>query len=141
MCGPGPSNAHPRVYQAMALPQVGHMDPAFLDIVEELKGMLRYVWQTNNAFTIPVSGTGRFVRFEFDCASGLKFDGSAWARGRPAYAVSVVALHVDSCGTSRVLRGDHFVWCGQRHTLHRFSRIGPASRLTSTPLLTQTSAA
>jgi alanine-glyoxylate transaminase/serine-glyoxylate transaminase/serine-pyruvate transaminase len=41
--------------------QVGHMDPAFLSIVEETQEMLRYVWQTKNHFTIPVSGTGRCV--------------------------------------------------------------------------------
>jgi len=58
LMGPGPGNAHPRVHQAMALPQVGHMDAAFLEIVEELKGLLRYVWQTKNAFTVPCSGTG-----------------------------------------------------------------------------------
>eukprot|EP00697_Spironema_sp_BW2_P007579 gnl/Spiro4/21901_TR10747_c0_g1_i1.p1 gnl/Spiro4/21901_TR10747_c0_g1~~gnl/Spiro4/21901_TR10747_c0_g1_i1.p1 ORF type:complete len:399 (-),score=93.39 gnl/Spiro4/21901_TR10747_c0_g1_i1:90-1247(-) len=58
MLGPGPSNAYPRVYQAMALHQVGHLDPYFLQSVEELKVMLRYVWQTRNAFTVPVSGTG-----------------------------------------------------------------------------------
>jgi alanine-glyoxylate transaminase/serine-glyoxylate transaminase/serine-pyruvate transaminase len=42
----------------MALPQVGHMDPSFLTIMEDTKALLRYVWQTNNRFTIPVSGTG-----------------------------------------------------------------------------------
>lgn len=58
LMGPGPGNAHPRVHAAMALPQVGHMDAGFLKIVEELKSLLRYAWQTNNAFTIPCSGTG-----------------------------------------------------------------------------------
>mmetsp|Transcript_22431 Transcript_22431/g.80023 ORF Transcript_22431/g.80023 Transcript_22431/m.80023 type:complete len:418 (+) Transcript_22431:77-1330(+) len=58
LLGPGPGNAHPRVHQAMALPQVGHMDAAFLKIMEDLKSLLRYVWQTDNAFTIPCSGTG-----------------------------------------------------------------------------------
>lgn len=42
----------------MALPQIGHLDPAFISLAEEVKALLRYVWQTNNAFTIPVSGTG-----------------------------------------------------------------------------------
>ncbi|CEM02003.1 unnamed protein product [Vitrella brassicaformis CCMP3155] len=58
LCGPGPGNAHPRVHAAMSIPQIGHMDPAFLDIVEDLKKLLRYAWQTENVFTIPVSGTG-----------------------------------------------------------------------------------
>lgn len=58
LLGPGPQNAHPRVHAAMALPQIGHMDPGFITIMEETKALLKYVWQTNNRFTIPVSGTG-----------------------------------------------------------------------------------
>lgn len=58
LCGPGPGNAHPRVHAAMALPEIGHLDPAFISMMEDIKGLLRYAWQTNNVFTIPVSGTG-----------------------------------------------------------------------------------
>jgi alanine-glyoxylate transaminase / serine-glyoxylate transaminase / serine-pyruvate transaminase len=58
LCGPGPGNAHPRVHAAMALPEIGHLDPAFIAMMEDVKEMLRYTWQTNNKFTIPVSGTG-----------------------------------------------------------------------------------
>lgn len=58
LLGPGPQNAHPRVHAAMSLPQVGHMDPDFLRIMEDIKSLLRYVWDTKNSFTIPVSGTG-----------------------------------------------------------------------------------
>lgn len=58
LCGPGPGNAHPRVHAAMSLPQIGHLDPAFISMMEDIKVMLRYTWQTNNTFTIPVSGTG-----------------------------------------------------------------------------------
>jgi alanine-glyoxylate transaminase/serine-glyoxylate transaminase/serine-pyruvate transaminase len=58
MLGPGPSNAWPRVYTAMATPMVGHMDAHFIEKMEEAKELLRYVWQTKNLFTVPVSGTG-----------------------------------------------------------------------------------
>eukprot|EP00177_Eucheuma_denticulatum_P003080 GFKZ01005553.1.p1 GENE.GFKZ01005553.1~~GFKZ01005553.1.p1 ORF type:complete len:402 (+),score=37.50 GFKZ01005553.1:220-1425(+) len=58
LCGPGPGNAHPRVHSAMALPEIGHLDPAFISMMEDVKALLRYAWQTNNEFTIPVSGTG-----------------------------------------------------------------------------------
>ena len=58
LMGPGPGNAHPRVHAAMSLPQVGHMDAAFLQCAEEIKTLLRYAWQTKNAFTVPCSGTG-----------------------------------------------------------------------------------
>jgi alanine-glyoxylate transaminase / serine-glyoxylate transaminase / serine-pyruvate transaminase len=58
LLGPGPSNAHPTVLQAMAMNPVGHLDPEFLRVMDEIRSMLRYVWQTENAMTIAVSGTG-----------------------------------------------------------------------------------
>lgn len=58
LCGPGPGNAHPRVLSKMSLPQVGHLDPYFLELMEDIKALLRYAYQTKNDFTIPVSGTG-----------------------------------------------------------------------------------
>ena len=58
LLGPGPSNAHPRILQAMSMRQVGHLDPQFLALMDENQELLRYAWQTDNRFTIPVSGTG-----------------------------------------------------------------------------------
>lgn len=58
LLGPGPSNAHPRVLQALGMPQVGHLDPSFIDLMDEVQQLLRYAWQTDNDLTIPVSGTG-----------------------------------------------------------------------------------
>lgn len=58
LLGPGPSNAHPRVLQALGMRQVGHLDPAFIDLMNEVQELLRYAWQTDNELTIPVSGTG-----------------------------------------------------------------------------------
>lgn len=58
LLGPGPSNVHPRVLRAMSTPLVGHLDPAFLRIMDETKRLLQFVLQTRNELTIPVSGTG-----------------------------------------------------------------------------------
>ncbi len=58
LLGPGPSNAHPTVLQAMNTSPVGHLDPAFLELMDEIQSLLRYVWQTENPLTIAVSGTG-----------------------------------------------------------------------------------
>jgi len=58
LLGPGPSNAHPRVLQAMAQPLLGHLDPAFLEIVEEVKARLRRLFGTANEMTLPLSATG-----------------------------------------------------------------------------------
>ncbi len=58
LLGPGPSPVHPRVYRAMTTPQLGHLDPQFLVIMNEVQAQLRFAFQTANPFTIAVSGTG-----------------------------------------------------------------------------------
>ncbi len=58
LLGPGPCNFHPRVRQALVMNEVGHLDPKFIELMNEVQELLRYVWQTDNHFTIPVSGTG-----------------------------------------------------------------------------------
>jgi alanine-glyoxylate transaminase/serine-glyoxylate transaminase/serine-pyruvate transaminase len=58
LLGAGPSNVHPRVYQAMMAPILGHLDPDFLRIMDETKDLLRTVFRTQNEETIAVSGTG-----------------------------------------------------------------------------------
>lgn len=58
LLGPGPSDTHPRVLSAMARPTLGHLDPVFTEMMEELKSLLRYVFQTKNLLTFPVSGPG-----------------------------------------------------------------------------------
>ena len=56
--GPGPSEINPRVMAAMSLPAIGYLDPVFVEMMEELKSLLRYAYQTKNALTFPVSGPG-----------------------------------------------------------------------------------
>lgn len=56
--GPGPSDIHPSVLAAMAAPTVGHLDPYFLKIMDEVQSMLREVFQTTNHMTMAISGTG-----------------------------------------------------------------------------------
>ncbi|MFB6142173.1 MAG: alanine--glyoxylate aminotransferase family protein [Halorientalis sp.] len=58
LMGPGPSEVHPRVRRAMGTPLVGHLDPAFVDLMDEVQDLLRYAFRTDNQWTIPVSGTG-----------------------------------------------------------------------------------
>jgi alanine-glyoxylate transaminase/serine-glyoxylate transaminase/serine-pyruvate transaminase len=58
LLGPGPSTASPRVLRAMSTPLIGHLDPQFLSLMDEVQQLLRYIFQTENEFTIPVSGTG-----------------------------------------------------------------------------------
>jgi alanine-glyoxylate transaminase/serine-glyoxylate transaminase/serine-pyruvate transaminase len=58
LMGPGPSDVHPRVLRAMSTPLVGHLDPSFVEIMDEVQELLRYTFRTDNRWTIPVSGTG-----------------------------------------------------------------------------------
>ena len=58
LLGPGPSNAHPSILQALGMPPVGHLDPRFIALMNEVQTLLRYAWQTDNPMTIPMSGTG-----------------------------------------------------------------------------------
>jgi len=56
--GPGPSDVHPRILEALSRPTVGHLDPRFVAMMEETKQLLQYAFQTENALTMPVSAPG-----------------------------------------------------------------------------------
>lgn len=58
LLGPGPANVNPRVLSALSIPPVGHLDPSYLALMDEIQDLLRYAWQTDNELTIAVSGTG-----------------------------------------------------------------------------------
>ncbi|MGL6258557.1 pyridoxal-phosphate-dependent aminotransferase family protein [Vibrio sp. WXL103] len=58
LMGPGPSDISPQVLQAMSRPTIGHLDPLFIQMMDELKSLLKYAFQTQNAFTIAVSAPG-----------------------------------------------------------------------------------
>jgi alanine-glyoxylate transaminase / serine-glyoxylate transaminase / serine-pyruvate transaminase len=58
LLGPGPSPVDDRVLAAMAAPVLGHLDPLFLQCMDDVQGLLRYVFETENRVTIPISATG-----------------------------------------------------------------------------------
>lgn len=64
LMGPGPSDVHPRVLSAMAKPTIGHLDPAFIGLMDQIKAQLQQVFRTRNALTMPISGPGS-VGMEF----------------------------------------------------------------------------
>lgn len=68
LLGPGPSDVAPSVLRAMVQPLVGHLDPVFVKLMEEIKTMLRAVFLTKNDMTFPVSGTGS-AGMEFCCVN------------------------------------------------------------------------
>jgi len=58
LMGPGPSDVHPRILSAMARPTIGHLDPVFVAMMDEMKHLLQYAFKTQNQLTIPVSAPG-----------------------------------------------------------------------------------
>ena len=58
LLGPGPSNVSSRILQALARPTIGHLDPQFVGMMDELKALLRYAFITDNPLTVPVSAPG-----------------------------------------------------------------------------------
>lgn len=58
LMGPGPSDVHPRILSAMARPTIGHLDPEFVRMMDEVKQLLKYAFQTENEMTMPVSAPG-----------------------------------------------------------------------------------
>ncbi|MEP5566977.1 MAG: alanine--glyoxylate aminotransferase family protein [Halioglobus sp.] len=58
LMGPGPSDVSPRVLGALSRPTIGHLDPLFVQLMDEIKGLLQYAFQTENALTLPISAPG-----------------------------------------------------------------------------------
>jgi alanine-glyoxylate transaminase/serine-glyoxylate transaminase/serine-pyruvate transaminase len=58
LMGPGPSDVPPRILEAISRPTIGHLDPRFVDLMDDVKALLQYVMQTENALTLPISAPG-----------------------------------------------------------------------------------
>lgn len=58
LMGPGPSDVNPRILEAMSRPTIGHLDPQFVGLMDEMKELLQYAFQTRNELTMPVSAPG-----------------------------------------------------------------------------------
>ena len=58
LMGPGPSNVHPRVLEAMSRKTIGHLDPKFVELMDDIKSLLKYAFRTENEVTFAVSGPG-----------------------------------------------------------------------------------
>ena len=58
LMGPGPSDVPPRILEALGRPTIGHLDPAFIELMDDIKRLLQYVMQTGNELTMPISAPG-----------------------------------------------------------------------------------
>ncbi|MEO8445223.1 MAG: alanine--glyoxylate aminotransferase family protein, partial [Gammaproteobacteria bacterium] len=58
LMGPGPSDVNPRVLEALSRPTIGHLDPTFIGLMDDIKRLLQFAFRTRNALTLPISAPG-----------------------------------------------------------------------------------
>ena len=104
LMGPGPTEIHPRVLTTMSQPAIGYLDPVFVEMMEELKSLLRYVYQTDNALTFPVSGPGS-VGMEY-CFVNMVAPGTKVIVCRNGVFGGRMLENVERCGGTAVMVDD-----------------------------------
>ncbi|MBI3041235.1 MAG: aminotransferase class V-fold PLP-dependent enzyme [Betaproteobacteria bacterium] len=104
LMGPGPTEIHPRVLTTMSQPAIGYLDPVFVEMMEELKALLRYVYQTKNPLTFPVSGPGS-VGMEY-CFVNLVAPGDKVIVCRNGVFGGRMIENVERCGGTPVVVED-----------------------------------
>jgi alanine-glyoxylate transaminase / serine-glyoxylate transaminase / serine-pyruvate transaminase len=106
LMGPGPTEIHPRVLTTMSQPAIGYLDPVFVEMMEELKSLLRYVYQTDNALTFPVSGPGS-VGMEY-CFVNMVAPGDKVIVCRNGVFGGRMIENVDRCGGTAIVVDDEW---------------------------------
>src|SRR5206468_9958174 len=102
--GPGPGMVAPRVYQAMSQPVVGHLDPFFVHVAEEIRTLLGYVYSTKNEFNLAISGTG---------SSGMEAAVANFAEPGRKFALLTNGFFADRIGEMAFRQGADVVRLGK----------------------------
>ena len=127
LLGPGPSEINPRVMAAMSLPAIGYLDPVFVEMMEELKSLLRYTFQTKHPLTFPVSGPGS-VGMEY-CFVNLVAPGDQVIVCRNGVFGGRMIENVERCGGVPIIVDDAWGEPIDPHKLEDALRKNPAARL------------
>jgi alanine-glyoxylate transaminase/serine-glyoxylate transaminase/serine-pyruvate transaminase len=106
LMGPGPSDVHPRVLEAMARPTIGHLDPEFIRMMDELKALVQNAFRTRNTMTMVVSGPGS-VGMEF-CFVNLLEPGDKVVVCQNGVFGGRMRENVERCGGTAVLVEDEW---------------------------------
>src|SRR6202165_1602539 len=104
LMGPGPTEIHPRVLTTMSQPAIGYLDPIFVEMMEELKALLRYAYQTKNPLTFPISGPGS-VGMEY-CFVNMVAPGTKVIVCRNGVFGGRMLENVERCGGAAVVVDD-----------------------------------
>ena len=102
LLGPGPSMVAPRVYEALSQPVVGHLDPYFFEIVEDIRSLLKLVFGTRNEFSIAISGTG---------SSGMEAAVANFGAPGEKFAIFAAGYFADRITEMACRHGAHVVRC------------------------------
>ena len=104
--GPGPSDVNPRILEAMSRPTIGHMDPAFIGLMDELKKLLQFAFKTENALTLPISAPGS-AGMEA-CFVNLVSPGDKVIIAQNGVFGGRMKENVERCGASAVMVNDNW---------------------------------
>ena len=129
LMGPGPTEIHPRVLTTMSQPAIGYLDPVFVEMMEELKSLLRYVFQTDNALTFPISGPGS-VGMEY-CFVNLVAPGDKVIVCRNGVFGGRMIENVERCGGTAIVVDDEWGKPVDPHKVEDAFRKHPDVRLLS----------
>ena len=127
LMGPGPSDVHPRVLAAMAQPTIGHLDPAFVALMDDIKALLRGAFKTRNAVTFPVSGPGS-VGMEA-CFVNLVEPGDTVIVCRNGVFGGRMKENVERCGGVAVVIDDPWTRAVDPQRVEDAFRANPQARL------------
>lgn len=127
LLGPGPTEIHPRVLTTMSQPAIGYLDPVFVEMMEELKSLLRYTYQTKNALTFPISGPGS-VGMEF-CFVNMVAPGDKVIVCRNGVFGGRMIENVERCGAKAIVVEDKWGEPVDPQKLEDAMKANPDARL------------
>ena len=127
LMGPGPSDVHPRVLAAMAQPTIGHLDPAFVALMDDIKDLLRRAFKTRNAVTFPISGPGS-VGMEA-CFVNLVEPGDTVIVCRNGVFGGRMKENVERCGGTAVVIDDPWTRAVDPQRVEDAFKANPQARL------------
>ncbi len=127
LMGPGPTEIHPRVLTTMSQPAIGYLDPIFVEMMEELKTLLRYAYQTKNPLTFPVSGPGS-VGMEFCCVNLVR-PGDKVVVCRNGVFGGRMIENIERCGGVPIIVEDEWGSPVDPHKVEDAFRKNPGARL------------
>lgn len=127
LMGPGPSDVHPRILEAMSRPTIGHLDPAFIQMMEEVKALLQYAFQTKNELTMPVSAPGS-AGME-TCFANLVEPGDQVIVCQNGVFGGRMKENVERCGGSAIMVEDTWGEAVDPNKLEEALRANPEARI------------